>query len=250
MAHYDGLMPSLSSPLSLQHTFHHAADPHLLALDLADHVAAVLRHGLAERGSALLVVSGGQTPVPFFQALACAALDWHAVTITLADERWVPEDHPDSNARLVRQHLLRARAAQARFVPLFNETVTPQEGLADLERSLSTLPWPADAVILGMGQDGHTASLFPDAAELPYALLDASPARCLAIAAPAPPNVPLPRVSLTRKALMDARQIIVHITGEDKLELLHQALLPGAVEEYPIRAVLQQHEVPCHIFQA
>lgn len=250
MAHYDGLMPELSCPPSLHHTFHHAADPALLARDLADHVADLLRQGLTERGRALLIVSGGSTPVPFFQALARCALDWSAVTITLADERWLPPDHPDSNEALVRHHLLRAQAAAAHFVPLYNGTANPTEGVPTLEATLAALPWPADAVVLGMGADGHTASLFPDAPELPYALLDAAPARCLAVDAPLLPNVPVPRVSLTRRALLDTRQLIVHLTGEDKLELLHQAMLPGDVAEYPIRAVLQQHAVPCHIFHA
>lgn len=250
MAHYDGPMPELSCPPSLHHTFHHAGDPALLALDVADHVAGLLRQGVAERGRALLIVSGGSTPVPFFQALARCALDWSAVTITLADERWVPPDHPDSNEALVRAHLLRANAAAAHFVPLYNGAATPAEGVPELEATLAALPWPADAVVLGMGADGHTASLFPDAPELPYALLDAARARCLAVAAPTPPNVPVPRVSLTRRALLDTRQLIVHLTGEDKLELLHQAMLPGDVAEYPIRAVLQQHAVPCHIFHA
>jgi 6-phosphogluconolactonase len=250
MAHYDGPMLELSCPPSLHHTFHHAGDPALLALDVADHVAGLLRQGVAERGRALLIVSGGSTPVPFFQALARCALDWSAVTITLADERWVPPDHPDSNEALVRAHLLRANAAAAHFVPLYNGAATPAEGVPALEAALATLPWPADAVVLGMGGDGHTASLFPDAPELPYALMDAAPARCLAVASPAPPNVPVPRVSLTRRALLDTRQLIVHLTGEDKLELLHQAMLPGDVAEYPIRAVLQQHAVPCHIFHA
>lgn len=250
MAHYDGPMPELSCPPSLHHTFHHAGDPALLALDVADHMAGLLRQGVAERGRALLIVSGGSTPVPFFQALARCALDWSAVTITLADERWVPPDHPDSNEALVRAHLLRANAAAAHFVPLYNGAATPAEGVPELEATLAALPWPADAVVLGMGADGHTASLFPDAPELPYALIDAAPARCLAVASPTPPNVPVPRVSLTRRALLDTRQLIVHLTGEDKLELLHQAMLPGDVAEYPIRAVLQQHAVPCHIFHA
>jgi 6-phosphogluconolactonase len=135
-------------------------------------------------------------------------------------------------------------------VPLYNGAPTPDEGVPALEATLAALHWPADAAVLGMGGDGHTASLFPDAPELPYALLDAAPARCLAVGAPLPPNVPVPRVSLTRRALLDTRQLIVHLTGEDKLELLHQAMLPGDVAEYPIRAVLQQHAVPCHIFHA
>lgn len=222
----------------------------MLAQDLAAHVADLLRAGLSERGQALLIVSGGSTPVPFFDALARMDLDWSAVTITLADERWVPPQHPDSNERLVRQHLLQGHAAGAFLMPMFNGAATPQEGQAHLDATLSMLPWPADAVVLGMGGDGHTASLFPYAPELPYALIDAGPARCLAVSAPDAPNVPLPRISLNRRALLDARQVVVHITGESKLELLHQALVLGPVEEFPIRAVLHQHQVPCHIFHA
>lgn len=235
----------MSDPIHL----HQAVDASWLAKALAIWVADRLREGLAERGQALLLVSGGSTPVPFFEALSAQALGWANVIVTLTDERWLPPDHPGSNERLVREHLLRGAAAQARWVPLFNAAATPQAGVSQAERALAALPWPADVVVLGMGGDGHTASLFPHAPELSAALGE-SAARCVPVAAPAPPNVPVPRISLTRRALLDARELVLHITGAAKLTLLDQARQAGPVAELPIRLALQQSQVPCHVFHA
>lgn len=229
---------------------HHAESADRLAHDLAGFVAERLRDGLARRGEALLVVSGGSTPMPFFRALSALALDWSRVTITLADERWVPPDHDDSNERLVRAGLLQGLAARARFVPLFNGAASPESGLEAAAQALAVLPWPADAVVLGMGGDGHTASLFPYAPELRDALADGDGPRCLPISVPAPPNVPLPRLSLTRRALLDTRCLLVHIHGSAKLALLEQAQQDGPPEQWPIRLALRQDQVPCEVFHA
>jgi 6-phosphogluconolactonase len=228
--------------------FHHASSPSLLAADLARYVADRLRAALAQRGHALLVVSGGSTPVPFFEALSGEALDWSRVTVTLADERWLPADHADSNERLVRQHLLREQAAAAPFVPLYNGALTPASGLADVQASLAALPWPADVVVLGMGGDGHTASLFPHMPE--WAALPADEMRCMAVASPAAPNVPVPRLSLTPSALLDAKALLIHITGAAKLALLQQAQQTGPVADLPIRLALHQSHVPCTVFHS
>lgn len=261
--------------------FHHAPNAALLAKELADFVAQRLRTGVSERGRALLVLSGGSTPVPFFEALAQCDLDWSRVTITLADERWVPEEHADSNARLVKAYLLQGRAAQANWVPLFNDEVTPQGGQAAIEQTLAGLCWPADVVVLGMGGDGHTASLFPYAPELPAALADmqggassghegggggrggaehvvgvaaqrsSEPGpRCMAVAAPASPNVPIPRLTLTARALLDTRCLVLHITGAAKWALLQSALQDGPLDQWPIRLALHQDRVPCEVFHA
>lgn len=237
--------------------FHRAPTAALLAQGLADFVAQRLRAGLSERGQALLVVSGGSTPVPFFEALAQCDLDWSRVTITLADERWVPEDHADSNARLVKAHLLQGRAAQARWVPFFNGEATPQRGQVAIEHTLAGLCWPADVVVLGMGGDGHTASLFPHAPELSAALAGVtgpqgheSGPRCTAVAAPALPNVPVARLTLTASALLDTRCLALHITGSAKWALLQSALQDGPIEQWPIRLALQQGHVPCEVFHA
>jgi len=230
--------------------FHPAESADRLALDLAGFVAERLREGLAQRGQALLIVSGGSTPTPFFNALSGMALDWPRVSVTLADERWLPPDHVDSNERLVRVGLLKGLAAQARFMPLFNGAASPDAAQVAMEQALSGLPWPADVVVLGMGGDGHTASLFPHAPELADALAEGAGPRCLPVAVPAAPNVPVPRLSLTRHALLDTRHLVIHVTGAAKLALIQQAMLDGPVEQWPIRLALRQSQVPCEVFHA
>lgn len=230
--------------------FHHARCADALALDLANFVAHCLREGLTKRESALLVVSGGSTPVPFFKALSGMALDWSRVSVTLADERWLPPEHADSNEQLVRAYLLVGAASKARLVPLFNGAATPETAEPDVEKALNALPWPADVVVLGMGGDGHTASLFPHAPELAAALAEGEGPRCCPVAAPAAPNVPVPRLSLTRRALLDTRHLVVHVTGAAKLALIEQAAQDGPLETWPIRLALLQSRVPCEVFHA
>jgi 6-phosphogluconolactonase len=229
---------------------HPSPDAAQLAQALAAFVAERLRAGLAERGRALLIVSGGSTPVPFFEALAAQPLDWPHVTVTLADERGLPPDHADSNERLVRAHLLRGPAAQAHWVPLFDGQARPDDAVPALERRLATLPWPADVVVLGMGGDGHTASLFPHSPELAEVLDAAQSPRCVAVGVPQPPNVPVPRISLTPRALLNTRLLVLHITGQAKLDLLARAQAEGPVADLPIRLAVRQTQVPCHVFHA
>lgn len=230
---------------------HRGPDAATVARELADFVALRLREGLDARGTALLFVSGGGTPVPFFAQLAQAPLDWTRVQVSLADDRWLPPDHPDSNNRLVRQHLLQGPAAQARLIPLVNDAATPDEGQPATESALSALPWPAEVMVLGMGDDGHTASLFPHDAALATALDErADGPRCVAVQAPERPNVPVARISLTRRALLDARHLVVHTTGASKWALLERAGEPGPATVLPIRVALHQHSVPCHLFHA
>jgi 6-phosphogluconolactonase len=238
--------------------FHHAVSPSDLAVDLARFVAERLRVAMARRGQALLVVSGGSTPVPFFEALSQEDLDWPRVAVTLADERWLPAGHADSNERLVRQHLLQGHAAAARFVPLYNGGATPEQGQPHTEAALAALPWPADAVILGMGGDGHTASLFPQAPCLlawpvqtdANATVDTTAPLSMAVPMPSAPNVPVPRLSMTPQALLQTSQLIVHITGQAKLGLLRQAMQPGPVADLPIRLAVLQTHVPCAVFHS
>ncbi len=224
---------------------HRAADPASLAVEVAQAVEAGLRQALAERGQATLIVSGGSTPVPMWQHLSMAQLDWTLVTITLADERWVPVDDPASNEGLVRRHLLRNEAAWARWVPLYNGKATPQEAQPAVEARMSTIQWPADVVVLGMGGDGHTASWFPGR------VMDAGwQAHCAAVDTPLAPNVPVPRMTLTPRTLLDARHMLLHLTGADKEPVLARALTPGNAVDLPVRRALHESKATCHVYFA
>ena len=220
-------------------------DSPTLVAALAGQVAELLRDGIRARGQASLVVSGGSTPVPFFAALSELALDWTQVTITLADERWVDPSEAGSNEHLVRQHLLQNRAAMARFVGLKTGAVTAVQGEKECADRLALLPRPFDALILGMGNDGHTASLFPQAARLGEALALESGKLCLAIT---PPAAPHERMTLTLPALLQSRQIILHIVGVDKRAVYERAMADGPVAQMPIRAVLGQTASPVMVF--
>lgn len=204
-----------------------------LAIQLAEAVAEALRSDLARQDYALMVVSGGSTPVSFFDALASCELPWARVQVTLADERWVPEDHIDSNARLVREHLLQGPAAAAIFVPLITADPTPEQGAEAVADRLAGLAWPASVVILGMGGDGHTASLFPDSRELDLAL--STEASVVAVRSPSQPQA---RITLSADRLHRARRHMLHITGGDKRFVLARALSGDNVRELPIRAFL------------
>jgi len=202
------------------------------ASQLAEQVADALQAAVNARGAASLLVPGGRTPLPFFQALRRHAIDWRHVVVSLTDERWIPAEHADSNARLVRTELLADAAAAATFVPLFNAAPNAAMGAADSWQSLATLPRPFDVVVLGMGDDGHFASLFPGSPGLDAALdLLAEPA-CVSMRAPA---APLDRISLNLAALADARRLFLFITGERKLALIDPA---AAYDALPIRSLL------------
>lgn len=209
-------------------------DPETLARALAQEIAADLAAAVRERGAASLVVSGGATPRPLFAALSRLALPWEEVTVSLADERWVSADDDASNEALVRRRLLADAAAGARFVGLRNAAATPEEGRDACEAALAAVPRPFDAVVLGMGGDGHTASLFPDAPQLAEGL--ATRRLCVAVH---PLAAPHPRMSLSLHALLDSRRLVVHITGDDKWQVYRRALGEGPVEALPIRAVLR-----------
>ncbi|MEC9305421.1 MAG: 6-phosphogluconolactonase [Pseudomonadota bacterium] len=204
-----------------------------LAEQLAEAVYQALADDLVNQSRALLVVSGGSTPVPFFKALAQTPLEWARVDITLADERWVDEQSSDSNAKLVRENLLQGPAAVANFVPLTSDAGTPEEGVAAVAEATAGLAWPASVVILGMGGDGHTASLFPDSQELGLALSTDEP-----LVAVRTPSQPQPRITFSADRLHQAKRHILHITGDDKRAVLANAMGGDDVRTLPIRAFL------------
>lgn len=216
-----------------------------LAAALAAAVAENLEAGIAERGLGVVAVSGGTTPAKFFARLGKdRSVEWDKVLVTLVDERWVPETADRSNARLVNEKMLQGPAAIARFIPLYSGGEAPDAAaLARTAEQLAVLPPRFDAVILGMGNDGHTASFFPGGDNLGAALAGEGPV--IAINAPGAGE---PRVTLTLPRLLQTAALYLHIEGEEKAKVLEQALADGPVEAMPIRAVLRQTSVPLTIY--
>lgn len=209
---------------------------------LADRVAADLRAGLAADGCAVLAVSGGRTPGVLFDALSTRSLDWNRVTVTLVDERCVPESSDRSNARLVRAHLLRGQAAMAHFMPLYSVEPDRAEREAQFEQLLRR---GFDAVVLGLGLDGHTASFFPDAAEIVHALDLAAAPSILRIASASSQE---PRVTFSASALVKTRGLYLQAEGADKAAVITRALADGPTVALPIRVFMRQHLRPFEIF--
>ncbi|MGV8887828.1 MAG: 6-phosphogluconolactonase [Pseudomonas sp.] len=214
---------------------HEFKSPVLLADGLALNVAKQLSDAIDARGTATLVVSGGRSPVAFFQNLAKQKLDWSKVVVTLADERWVPVEHADSNAGLLKRYLLQGPAAKAQFLSLYSTTANLEQAAEQADRLLAELP-PIDVLILGMGDDGHTASLFPNSPNLADALKVDGSRRCWPMLAP---TVPHQRLTMSRALLASAQFTVLSISGQSKLTTLSAALAGDDVAAMPIRAFLQ-----------
>lgn len=221
-----------------------------LAQTLAADIAQHLRDAVGQRGQALLAVSGGKSPVPLFQQLSQQVLPWAQVTVLLVDERCVPPNHPDSNSALVRQHLLQGKAAAARWLPFFDalphfDTDTDLPSLtASANQRLQALPWPLDVAVLGMGEDGHTASLFPRAPGLEVALSSTDP-----VAWTRPATAPHARLTLTLPTLLAARCLVLPLQGPAKQAVFQRAgVAPTA--ELPISLVIHHNPSPVHVWTA
>ncbi len=193
-----------------------------LADTLTRDVAAALAEVMARKGHAVLAVSGGTTPALFFSRLSQAKIDWSNVTVTLVDERQVPEESPRSNAALLRKTLLVNDAATTRFVPLFRN---------EAEAAALSL----DVVVLGMGTDGHTASFFPGGDTLAEVIDPYTEKSLITITAPGSGE---PRLTYTLPKLLAASSLCLHIEGEEKLRVLEEALSGDNAHAMPIRAVL------------
>lgn len=202
------------------------ADREMLFLSLANQIAGELGQTLRSSGRASLVVPGGTTPGPLFDLLADVDLDWEKVTVLLTDERWVPESDPRSNAALLRQRLLKGPAAAATFLPYYGADT---EGLN--EAILQNAPFTS--LILGMGADMHTASLFPQSPDLAEALSPQAPP----LLTQNSPDFDTPRITLTAPILRSAINIHVLILGTEKRQSLERAAdLPP--DTAPINIVL------------
>ncbi len=212
---------------------------------LAQDITQALRQGLDSRGSASLAVPGGRTPIGLFELLSNATLEWSRVRVTLTDERWVDPASADSNEGLVRAHLLKGAAAAAGLTGLKNSARDPEAGASTSWSGLAALPRPFDFVLLGMGDDGHFASLFPHTPQLPAALDPNGSPGCVGTRAPV---VPHERLSLNLSALLDARWIGLLIVGDAKRLVLERALQDGPAADLPVRALLRQERVPVTVY--
>ncbi|MEL6551334.1 MAG: 6-phosphogluconolactonase [Pseudomonadota bacterium] len=213
------------------------ADRELMMMDLANTLAGDLKNCLLQHPWASFVVPGGTTPGPIFDALCASSLDWERVHIMLSDERWVPETSERSNTRLIRARLLQDRAAAARFIPFYTDAETPEDGLPALMPAIAE-ELPISVLLLGMGADMHTASIFPGADRLAEALAPDAP---LLVPMRAP-GAPEPRVTLPAHVLAGAMTTHVVITGAEKREALERAQkLPPT--EAPIATVLKSANI-------
>lgn len=211
----------------------------------AEEIALKLSEGIAQNGAASLLVSGGNTPKALFAVLKYKELDWSKVTIALVDDRWVTLDDPASNETMVRQNLLQEKASAAQFIGMKTAHDDAFEAVASVTANMSNIPQPFDVVILGMGEDGHTASIFPCCAQLDDGLATED-----LILATEPTTAPHQRMTFSKSALLNSKQLYLHLVGENKESVLNQVRQSNDEKKAPINAFLNQDKVPMTIMLA
>ncbi|NIB43044.1 6-phosphogluconolactonase [Pseudomaricurvus alkylphenolicus] len=229
---------------------HRFEDRQALLASLFDRISAALENDLQQSGKASLLLSGGSTPGPLYRQLSQADLPWHNISVGLVDERWVESDHQASNERLLRETLVQNRASDVGFSGMKNPAETALAGEVECNAQCATLPAPYSLSLLGMGPDGHTASLFPHAQGLARAL-DAQQ-HCAAITA-IPSKVTgdyTERMTMTPWSLLQSQALVLLITGEDKWQVYQEAKNNTSVEDTPVSLFLQQEQVPVEVYWA
>lgn len=227
------------------------SDKGSLFSSLAEETNKIIGAAIDENKAATMLVSGGSTPQPLYQKLSTLELDWQKVNVALVDERWVGIDHEASNEAFIRNNLLVNNARDAKLTAMKTNMATASSSCSSCEKHYRQLSQPFDFTILGMGPDGHTASLFPKARGLDEALYTKENL-CVAIDAEPSEVTGLftERMSLSLHGLLLSRQIHLLITGEEKLAVYKKALLGEDLTSSPITAVLQQNNVPVNVYWA
>ena len=213
---------------------------------LLQDVMTGLSSALESRGQASMLLSGGTSPGALYRMMSDQDIAWDRIWFGLSDERWVAPDHPDSNENLVRQTLLTGRAAAANFIGLKSTPDDIAAGQAETEQRLLDLPRPFDIVLLGMGLDGHSASLFPDSADVAAALDNDSKALCQPVRRGAGE---IPRMTMTCKALLQSREIKLLIFGAEKWQIYQQARAAKSAAQ-PVSFILNQQKTPVSVYWA
>ena len=214
------------------------------AQQLAEKTAELLQEKIDQNGKASLVVSGGKSPEQFLRKLSGQDIEWRHVSITLADERWVEEDDPASNAAFVRTNLLREKASEAYFLGLKNDAERPAEGIMECETALRTHFGEPDVVVLGMGGDGHTASWFPSSDDT-AALMDLNNTAWCGAVEHGYPDVP--RMSLTWRYISKAERIFLLFSGQEKNSVFTRATEKND-PALPVSVILHQNQVPVSVY--
>ena len=219
------------------------------AEEMADAVAGdigfIIESAIDARGGCVIALSGGKTPIPIYAKLAQAKLDWKRVTIVPSDERIVPLGDPLSNVTMIAKTFL---PKGARVIPLISATVADYKAAGRAaDAILQDLHWPLDLCLLGVGADGHTASIFPGP-DFDEALSGPNERRALGVMPdPLPPEAPVARVTLSRAAIVSSRALTIAITGQAKRDVLEQAIEQGASSNYPVGRILADVELPVDI---
>ena len=206
-------------------------------IDLSHRIGQILTQSITEYGCASIAVSGGRTPISLFEELSILNLDWSKVELTLVDERWIDAKHKDSNELLVRKHLIKNKATQIKFFPIKNSANSAKEGQILYEQVLQQLKLPFDVIVLGMGEDGHTASLFPCCKELSQAMDPDNQQKCIVTK---PKNAPYERISLTFSTISKAKNLILHLRGSSKLQTFEFAMTLKDAKKMPIYAFTEK----------
>jgi len=214
---------------------------------LADQVCGILKTAITYKGKASIAVSGGSTPKGFFKALSEKDVDWKKVTITLADERWVDINSSDSNTRLVHENLLQNNAAAAKFFHLKQGENLSEETLVDLNLAANNTLLPLDVLILGMGEDGHTASLFPCSKQIEAALDKTNTNALMSVQ---PTTAPHQRITFSFASLSQSKNTFLHLCGDSKKTVLESAVADTDIFKMPIRAFLHNDIIDTQVYWA
>jgi 6-phosphogluconolactonase len=215
-----------------------------MASAVAGDIGFIVESAVEARNAALLAFPGGSTPRPIYAELAAARLPWKRVTIIPGDERLVPLDSPLSNVRGIAQAFL---PTGARVIPITGDIADHKLAGNSADARLQDLHWPPDLVWLGMGKDGHTASIFPGP-DLEDALNAPKARRAVGVLPdPLPPEAPVARVTLTRSSILAAKTLLITMTGDEKRRVLEQAIEDGHSSKLPIGKVLAEAEQPIDI---
>ncbi len=218
------------------------AQPRDLTVAVAARLWESIDEAVSSDGQASLVLAGGSTPVPIYNTLRELPLNWDTLRLCLSDERWVAVDDPDSNEGMLRRELLGPEAYE-RVISLARTSDDIEADAARVERDLAVMQRAWDTVILGMGTDGHTASLFPAAPGLEQAL--SSHRRCVPVR---PAGTAHPRLTLTLPELLNSRRILLLLSGERKWQVYREALAGEDVSAMPVRAILHQSKTPVDVY--